>query len=163
MIFQQFILLNQVGKFRFEHRYRLEQRFLYSLGEKDTQHRARYRLQVTLPPEEGYGQHDPELVRAIPIDMFEEPEKLEAGLQFDLEDETGVYLFTIQEVRDDEVVADGNHELAGMNLTSVAETCDFLVTIYNTRPFWWCHQHQRATRRTLGVGGLVDANAPPAG
>ena len=48
-IFQQFILLNQVGKFRFEHRYRLEQRFLYSQGENDTQHRARYRLQVTLP------------------------------------------------------------------------------------------------------------------
>ena len=48
-IFEQFILLNRVGKFRFEHRYRFEQRFLYSLGERDTQHRARYRLQVTLP------------------------------------------------------------------------------------------------------------------
>lgn len=48
-IFEQFILLNRVGKFRFEHRYRLEQRFLYSPGEHDTQHRARYRLQVTLP------------------------------------------------------------------------------------------------------------------
>lgn len=48
-IFQQFILLNEVGKFRFEHRYRLEQRFLSSQGESDVQHRARYRLQVTLP------------------------------------------------------------------------------------------------------------------
>ena len=48
-IFQQFILMNQVGKFKFEHRYRLEQRFLDSEGEKDTRHRARYRLQVTLP------------------------------------------------------------------------------------------------------------------
>ena len=84
------------------------------------------RLQVTLPPEEGYGQRDPELIRSIPLDMFEEPEKLEAGLQFDLEDETGVYLFTIQEVREGEVVADGNHELAGMNLT-------FDVTIREVR------------------------------
>ncbi len=48
-IFQQFILLNQVGKFNFEHRYRLEQRFLDIEGENDTRHRARYRLQVTLP------------------------------------------------------------------------------------------------------------------
>ncbi len=54
-IFEQFILKNKVGRFLFEHRYRLEQRFIevenpespfYS---KSTQHRARYRLQVTLP------------------------------------------------------------------------------------------------------------------
>ncbi|WP_158973556.1 DUF2490 domain-containing protein [Cellulophaga sp. L1A9] len=48
-IFEQFILKNKVGEFHFEHRYRLEQRFLESVGETDTQHRARYRLQVTLP------------------------------------------------------------------------------------------------------------------
>jgi len=48
-IFQQLILKNKVGEFLFEHRYRLEQRFI-DLGDiTDTQHRARYRLQVTLP------------------------------------------------------------------------------------------------------------------
>ncbi|MFS4491453.1 DUF2490 domain-containing protein [Maribacter sp. 2308TA10-17] len=50
-IFEQFILKNTVGQFKFEHRYRLEQRFINDkdFGDKDTQHRARYRLQVTLP------------------------------------------------------------------------------------------------------------------
>jgi hypothetical protein len=48
-LFQQFILKNKVGEFHFEHRYRLEQRFLDFGGATDTQHRARYRLQVTLP------------------------------------------------------------------------------------------------------------------
>lgn len=48
-IFQQFILKNKVGQFKFEHRYRLEQRFIDFGDRKDTQHRARYRLQVTLP------------------------------------------------------------------------------------------------------------------
>tara|TARA_R110000868_G_scaffold84342_3_gene237830 strand:+ start:3916 stop:4587 length:672 start_codon:yes stop_codon:yes gene_type:complete len=48
-LFEQFILKNKVGEFLFEHRYRLEQRFIEYLDEKDTQHRARYRLQVTLP------------------------------------------------------------------------------------------------------------------
>lgn len=54
-IFEQFILKNKVGEFRFEHRYRLEQRFIEvenpnsPFYEKSTQHRARYRLQVTLP------------------------------------------------------------------------------------------------------------------
>ncbi|MFS4456704.1 DUF2490 domain-containing protein [Maribacter sp. 2304DJ31-5] len=56
-IFEQFILKNKVGEFLFEHRYRLEQRFLRSLDTrsdpeqniKKTEHRARYRLQLTLP------------------------------------------------------------------------------------------------------------------
>lgn len=49
-IFEQFILKNQVGKFKFMHRYRLEQRFLkFGDGSKDTQHRARYFLRVTFP------------------------------------------------------------------------------------------------------------------
>ena len=48
-IFEQFILHNKVWEFRIEHRYRLEQRFLDFGQDSDTQHRARYRLQVTLP------------------------------------------------------------------------------------------------------------------
>lgn len=54
-IFEQLILKNKVGQFKFEHRYRLEQRFIrrgdkgqanYS---KSNEHRARYRLQITYP------------------------------------------------------------------------------------------------------------------
>ena len=48
-IFEQFILKNKVGQFNFEHRYRLEQRFITFSDRKETQNRVRYRLQVTLP------------------------------------------------------------------------------------------------------------------
>lgn len=51
-IFQQFILKNKVWEFLFEHRYRLEQRFIENTGlglDRSTEHRARYRLQLTLP------------------------------------------------------------------------------------------------------------------
>lgn len=48
-VFEQFILKNKVWEFLFEHRYRLEQRFLDFGNATDTQHRARYRIQVTLP------------------------------------------------------------------------------------------------------------------
>lgn len=48
-IFQQFILKNKVWEFLFEHRYRLEQRFIDFGTFTDTQHRARYRIQMTLP------------------------------------------------------------------------------------------------------------------
>ena len=48
-IFEQFILKNKVWEFLFEHRYRLEQRFLDFGSTTETQHRARYRIQMTLP------------------------------------------------------------------------------------------------------------------
>ena len=54
-IFEQFILKNKVWEFLFEHRYRIEQRFI-TFGDRGdfdfrrtTQHRARYRIQATLP------------------------------------------------------------------------------------------------------------------
>ncbi|MBW1295901.1 DUF2490 domain-containing protein [Aquimarina litoralis] len=48
-IFEQFILKNKVGKVAFEHRYRLEQRFISTQADDFTEHRARYRLQLTYP------------------------------------------------------------------------------------------------------------------
>ena len=49
-IYQQFVLRNSVGKFKFSHRYRIEQRFIDFPGTgSDTQHRARYFLRVTYP------------------------------------------------------------------------------------------------------------------
>lgn len=49
-IYQQFVLRNNVGKLRFSHRYRLEQRFINNpISGNDTQHRARYFLRLTYP------------------------------------------------------------------------------------------------------------------
>lgn len=49
-IYQQFVLRNSIGKLKFSHRYRLEQRFINNpLTGTDTQHRARYLLRVTYP------------------------------------------------------------------------------------------------------------------
>ena len=56
-IFEQFILKNKVWELLFEHRYRLEQRFINATDitsdpQEDlsrTEHRARYRIQMTVP------------------------------------------------------------------------------------------------------------------
>ncbi|MBT8261180.1 MAG: DUF2490 domain-containing protein [Bacteroidia bacterium] len=49
-IYQQFVLRNNVGKIKFSHRYRIEQRFISNpVTGNDTQHRARYFLRVTYP------------------------------------------------------------------------------------------------------------------
>lgn len=48
-IFEQVLLKNQIWEIHLEHRYTLEQRFLEFDDRTDTQHRARYRLQLTVP------------------------------------------------------------------------------------------------------------------
>jgi len=48
-IYQQLALWQNWGRTRFEHRYRLEQRWLDRDGEVDYSNRARYRLQATIP------------------------------------------------------------------------------------------------------------------
>jgi len=49
-LYEQFALKNTLGKFKFSHRYRLEQRFINRpFGENTTEHRARYFLRVTYP------------------------------------------------------------------------------------------------------------------
>src|SRR5690606_23001241 len=48
-IYEQFVMKDRVWEFHVEHRYRLEQRFMDFGQMTDTRHRARYRLQLTLP------------------------------------------------------------------------------------------------------------------
>jgi hypothetical protein len=48
-IYQQFTIWHDWSRSRFEHRYRLEQRWLEEAGETDYSNRFRYRLQVTAP------------------------------------------------------------------------------------------------------------------
>ena len=48
-IYQQFTIAHPWGRAGFEHRYRLEQRWVEQAGDTDYLARARYRLQVTVP------------------------------------------------------------------------------------------------------------------
>jgi hypothetical protein len=48
-IYQQFAIKHWWGRAGFEHRYRLEQRWIQRAGETDYENRTRYRLQVTIP------------------------------------------------------------------------------------------------------------------
>lgn len=48
-IYEQFILKNNLGKFNFIHRYRLEQRWVNSLGYTELLNRFRYYLEISYP------------------------------------------------------------------------------------------------------------------
>jgi FKBP-type peptidyl-prolyl cis-trans isomerase SlyD len=70
---------------------------------------------ITVPPEEGYGEHDAERLVTVGRNRFEfEPEAgqvLEASLP-----QGGSVPFVVVEVNKDTVVLDGNHPLAGKTL-----------------------------------------------
>jgi FKBP-type peptidyl-prolyl cis-trans isomerase SlyD len=80
-----------------------------------------YKFDVTMEPDEAFGEYDHDLVRVEPRNLF--PADIEIGMQFeggaeDAEDDDYM-LFTIVDVTEDEVTVDGNHPLAGKTLSFV--------------------------------------------
>ncbi len=75
-------------------------------------------IDVTMQAEDAFGDHEPELVRQEPIDVFPEDIELEVGMMFEADDpETGdVIVFRITDITNGQVTVDGNHPLAGQTL-----------------------------------------------
>jgi FKBP-type peptidyl-prolyl cis-trans isomerase SlyD len=73
-------------------------------------------LQVTVPPEEGYGDRNEALVFDVPRDRFQGVNDVEVGMQFRVPSELGPRLITVVGVEENEVKVDANHPLAGKTL-----------------------------------------------
>lgn len=74
-------------------------------------------LEVQVKPEEGYGEFDKELIQPLPRDMFAEIKNLAVGEELQAQEEDGsIRFFTVKEIKDDEVIIDSNHPLAGITL-----------------------------------------------
>ncbi len=74
------------------------------------------KLSVVVEPEDAYGEYNKELVIEVPRSQFDESVEIEEGMQFEAESEDGSHLVTVVEVKDDIVVVDANHPLAGEKL-----------------------------------------------
>lgn len=73
-------------------------------------------VQVTLPPDKGYGEVNPELYREVEPSMVPEQAR-EEGTQLVAEDQQGnKQLIRVREVREESIVLDFNHPLAGETL-----------------------------------------------
>jgi FKBP-type peptidyl-prolyl cis-trans isomerase 2 len=71
-----------------------------------------------LEPSEAYGEHNPELVKAVPRDKMPLDEEPEAGMMLLTELPNGAKIpAVITEVTKEEVTIDLNHPLAGKTLT----------------------------------------------
>ena len=83
---------------------------------------------VVIPPEEAYGEYDPESTQEAKKDEFSEEVPLDVGTFLDLEDDEGDILSAqIVAEEEDTVTLDFNHPLAGKTLT-------FEITLTDLRP-----------------------------
>ena len=79
------------------------------------------KFEVTVAPEDAYGEHSDDLVQRVPADVFHGVDQIEVGMRFLADTDQGQIPVEITEVDGDEVVVDGNHMLAGQTLTFTVE------------------------------------------
>lgn len=74
-------------------------------------------LQVTVQPDDAYGEFDDDLVQTVPHEAFDGVDKVQPGMQFEARSpEGGSQVVVVKEVADEGVIVDGNHPLAGQVL-----------------------------------------------
>jgi FKBP-type peptidyl-prolyl cis-trans isomerase SlyD len=82
-------------------------------------------VSVKVSPEEGYGVKDPERIQEVPKEMFENSDEIAVGTQFHAQSpDGGAIVVTVTGVKEDVVVIDGNHALAGVDLNFDVKVID---------------------------------------
>ncbi len=72
---------------------------------------------VVIDPEEAYGERSADKVQKVSISMFPDDVELEIGMQFEAQAPDGTNgLVMVTEIKEGEVVIDGNHPMAGIQL-----------------------------------------------
>ena len=73
------------------------------------------KLDVTVAPAEGYGEHDVAMIQVVEKKLFEGMD-VSPGMQFQAQTNQGVQVVTVTQVEGESVTIDGNHPLAGQTL-----------------------------------------------
>ncbi len=82
------------------------------------------KLQVKIPPTDGYGDYDKALVQKVPRRALKGIPKITVGMRLQAQTEAGVRAVTVSHVAGDMITLDGNHPLAGQNLNFDVEVAD---------------------------------------
>ena len=82
-------------------------------------------LDVSVAPQEAYGERDDAKQQSVPRDMFPQDTDIEPGMQFHAQGPGGETLVvTVARVEDDSITVDGNHPLAGVPLNFAVEVIE---------------------------------------
>ena len=94
-------------------------------------------LSVSIPPDQAYGEHNPELIQPVPRSNFGGMQKIEVGMQFQARTPGGVHVVRVVKVDDQSVTVDANHPLAGQTLHFDVK----VVSVREAKPEELEHQH----------------------
>jgi FKBP-type peptidyl-prolyl cis-trans isomerase SlyD len=108
-----------------------------------TGRKAGDRLQVKIPPAEGYGEYDQQLVQRVARRALKGVGNVRVGMHLQAQTQEGARAVTVTQVSGDLVTLDGNHPLAGKNL-------NFEVEIAAVRP---ATEEELAHGHVHGPGG----------
>ncbi|QCU90075.1 FKBP-type peptidyl-prolyl cis-trans isomerase [Thiomicrorhabdus sediminis] len=75
------------------------------------------KFKATIAAADAYGDRVDALVQTVPSSMFQGVDNLEVGMRFEAQSEQGMHSVEITAIDGDQVTVDGNHPLAGMDLT----------------------------------------------
>ena len=74
-------------------------------------------VEVTVAPEDAYGERSDDRIQQVPIEAFREIENLEPGMAVTAQTEHGPVNLIVTEIDESTVTVDANHPLAGKSLT----------------------------------------------
>ena len=74
-------------------------------------------FQITVPPSEAYGERKQNLLEEKPSSMFKKVENLQVGMHLQGLSNSGISFARVAEIKDDKVIIDTNHPLAGKTLS----------------------------------------------
>lgn len=101
-----------------------EGNIIHGLEQALTGKKAGDKLNVTIPAAQAYGEYHAERVQVISRSMFEGVDTIELGMMFDAEVSDGPGVVTVTKIEGDDITIDGNHPLAGEDLTFDVEIID---------------------------------------
>lgn len=82
---------------------------------------------INIPKEEAYGEIREELVQEVPKSQLPEDIKPEVGMGLTSQTQTGEEInLVVKDVKEDTILVDGNHPLAGKNLTFELEVVEIM-------------------------------------
>jgi FKBP-type peptidyl-prolyl cis-trans isomerase SlyD len=73
-------------------------------------------IEVTIAPADAYGEYSDDRIQKVPIEAFEQMEKVEPGMMVTAQSEQGQINLMVTEVDEATVTVDANHPLAGKSL-----------------------------------------------
>lgn len=82
------------------------------------------KLEVTIAPEDGYGERQENMVQKVAKSGFQGDEELVVGMQVQVETKNGPAIAMVSEIEGEDVTLDLNHPLAGVTLNFDVEVMD---------------------------------------